>query len=231
MNGRGGFNGSSAGASGGFGASGFGGGFGSNLGTFLGGLFGDSGGPYEDAMKEYEKYMGKSREAQNPFYNAGTGAIPQFQDWLGKMKDPSAFINNLMGGYQESPFAKFQQQQGIRAGTNAASMGGLPNGMGGAGAGSTPFAQQLQQNAQNISSGDMNSWLQNVLGINNQYGGGLSSLMQGGQSAANQISGMYNGYGPMMGNDAYGRKEGQNQDFWNTISGGLGLAGNFFGMR
>jgi hypothetical protein len=222
MNGRGAFAGSNAGAGGSVGSSGFGGGFGSNLGTFLGGLFGDSGSPYDDAMKEYEKYMGKAREAQNPFYNAGTGAIPQFQDWLSKMKDPSAFINNLMGGYQESPFAKFQQEQGMRAANNFGSANGL--------SGSTPLQMQAQQNAQSISSGDMNSWLQNVLGVNTQYGGGLNNLVQGGQNSANQLSSLYGNYGQLMGEGAAGSRGGRNQDFWNTIGGGLGLAGNYFGF-
>jgi len=43
--------------------------------------------------------------------------------------------------------------------------------------GSTPMMQQAQQNAQNISSGDMQNWLSQVLGINNQYGQGEAGLM------------------------------------------------------
>lgn len=187
----------------------------SGLAQLLGGLFGHSGAPYDAAMDQYKNFMHQGQEAQNPFFNAGTGAIPQYQDWLKNMSNPSGFINTLMGQYQESPYAKYQQQQSIRSGTNAASASGLT--------GSTPFAQQLQQNASNISSQDMNQWLQNALGINTQYGAGLNSLISGGQNSANALTNLYNDYGSKMGEAAYGKKAGENQDFWNTAGGGLSL--------
>lgn len=222
------FQGSKASASGSFG----GGmpGFGGNLGGFLGGLFGDSGAPYDKAMDKYKDFFNQGKNTQMPFYNAGVGAIGNYQDWLKGMQDPSGFINGLMGKYQESPFAKNLQQQSMRAGTNAASMGGLPNGMGGAGAGSTPFAQQLQQNANNISSGDQNQWLQNVLGVNTQYGQGQGNLIGVGQNSANQMTDLMKFFGDLMGQGAYGREAGQQQDKWNMIGGGLGLLGNIFGF-
>ncbi len=192
--------------------------------TLFNGLFGDSSDPYDEAMKQYKQYGQKSLDTQNPFFKAGTGAIPNYQSWLDKQKDPSGFINNLMNQYQESPWAKYQQQQSVRAGTNAASMGGLPNGMGGAGIGSTPFAQQLQQDAQNISSGDMNNWMSKALGINTQYGQGQENLINGGQTAANNMSNTYNNLGTNMGEASYGRTAGKNQDLMNKIAGIFGLA-------
>jgi len=191
----------------------------SGLGGLLGGLFGDSGAPYEDAMKQYREWAGKAENVQNPFLNAGTGAIGKYQDWLKGMQDPSKFINNMMGQYQESPWAKYQQQQAVRAGQNAASASGLT--------GSTPFAQQLQQNASNISSQDMNQWLQNVLGINTQYGQGQNNLMGYGANAANALTKMYGDMGQQMGEAAYGQKAGENSDFMNMLGGGIQLAGMF----
>lgn len=190
--------------------------FGSGIGGFLGGLFGDSGAPYDEAMKQYQQWANKAQNVQNPYLQAGQGAIGDYQNWLKKQQDPSGFINNLMGGYQESPYAKYMQQQSIRAGQNAASAGGLM--------GSTPFAQQLQQNASNISGQDMNQWLQNVLGVNTQYGQGQQNLMTGGQNAANALTNMYNNMGQQMGQAAYGKKAGEDQDFWNMIGGGAQLA-------
>lgn len=203
--------------------------FGSGLGQFLGGMFGNSGAPYDDAMNQYRQWMGKGEGALNPYMQAGQRGMGNFEDWLGGMKDPSGFINKMMGQYQESPWAHNLQQQSMRAGTNAASMGGLPNGMGGAGAGSTPFSQQMQQNASNISGQDMGNWLQNVLGINSQYGSGQAGLMGQGFNAANSLAGMYNQMGGRMGEAAYGRRAGQDQDFWNMIGGGLGIFGSMFG--
>lgn len=194
---------------------------------FLGGLFGDSGAPYEAAMDQYKKWAQQAQKYQQPFYEAGSNAIPQFQNWLNTMQDPSQFINTTMGGYQESPWAKYQQQQAMRAGLNAASMGGLPGGAGGAGLGSTPMTQFAEQQARNISSQDMNQWLQSVLGINTQYGAGQAGLMSQGANAANALTNMYGNMGQQMGEAAFGRKSGESQDFMNRLGGGLNLAAMF----
>jgi hypothetical protein len=193
--------------------------FGSGLGGLLGGLFGNSDKPYDKAMEQYQQWANKSQGTQQPFLDAGTGAIGNYQDWLEKQKDPTKFINDTMGQYSESPYAQYLQKQSLRAGQNAASAGGL--------SGSTPLMQQLQQNAGNISSQDQNQWLQNVLGINTQYGQGQNNLMQGGQNAANSLTNMYNQMGQQMGEAAYGKEAGKKNDFWNTIGGGLGIIGSF----
>ena len=103
----------------------------------------------------------------------------------------------------------------MRAGQNAASASGL--------SGSTPLFQQLQQNSGNIASQDMNKWLQNVLGINTQYGQGQQSLIQGGQNSANSLSNLYNQLGQQLGQTAYGGEAGRNQDRSNMFGGGLDL--------
>lgn len=192
------------------------------LGGMLGGMFGHSGRPYDKAMEEYQKWANKGQDVQNPYLNAGNGAIGNYQEWLNGQKDPSGFINNLMGQYQESPYAHYMQQQSMRAGQNSASASGL--------SGSTPLMNQLQQNAGNISSQDMNQWLQNVLGVNTQYGQGQNNLMQGGQNAANNLTNMYNQMGQRMGEASYGKEAGKNQDFWNMLGGGLGMFGSMFGL-
>src|ERR1700722_6720338 len=124
---------------------------GGGVGSLLSGLFNDSGAPYGAAMDQYQKFIDQAKQTQQPFYNAGTQAIPQYQDYLSKMQNPSGFVNNLMGQYQESPYAHQQQLQSQRAAQNFGSANGL--------SGSTPLMQQAQQNASNISSGDMNQWI------------------------------------------------------------------------
>ncbi|MDP4145633.1 MAG: hypothetical protein Q8936_14295 [Bacillota bacterium] len=191
--------------------------FGAGLSNLFGGLFSDASAPYKKATNEYEDYLNRAQQPQNPFFNAGKQALPQYQDWLKKMQNPSGFINNLMGQYQESPSAHFQQQQGIRAAQNLGSASGLT--------GSTPLQMQAQQNAQNISSGDMNQWLQNVLGINTQYGAGQQGLVNQGQSAANILSQLLSNAGGDLAGLAYGREQGKQQNQGNIISGLMGLFG------
>ena len=168
------------------------------------GFFGDSGKPYEEAWKGYKPFFEQAKTSQNPFYNAGTQAIPQFQNWLNTQKDPSGFINHLMNQYQESPWAKYSQQQSMRAAQNAGSATGLT--------GSTPLQLQAQQNAQGISSQDMNQWLQNVLGINTQYGAGLHGQEQMGQHAGDILSQLFQGAGEYKGGTNYGQEAGQQSD-------------------
>ena len=194
--------------------------FGGGLGSLFGGLFGNSGKPYDDAAKQYQEWMNRAQGAQQPYADAGKGAIGDYQSWLQGQKDPSGFINNLMGQYKESPYAQNLQQQSMNAGQNAASASGLM--------GSTPLVQQMQQNAGNIASQDQNQWLQNVLGINTQYGQGQNNLMQGGQNAANQLSNMYNQMGNSMGENAYNKGASKQNDFWNQMGGIGSIIGSFF---
>ena len=183
--------------------------FGSGLGSLFGGLFGNSGKPYD----KYNEYMQQAQQAQQPYANAGQSAIGDYQRWLQSQQDPSKFINDQMKNYQTSDYAQNLQQQSMNAGQNAASASGLM--------GSTPLMQQMQSNAGQIASQDQNQWLQNVLGVNTQYGQGQQNLMTGGQNAANSLSGIYN----QMGQGAYGQQAGKQQDFFNTLGGGIGILG------
>ncbi len=169
--------------------------------------------PYKDAMHQYKKYMEQAKQYQMPYLNAGNQAIGDYQSWLGGQQDPGQFINNLMGQYQESPYANYLQQQSMNAGQNAASASGLM--------GSTPLMLQLQQNAGNIASGDYNNWLQSVLGINNNFGQGQQNLMNMGQNSANALSGIAGNAGQNMGQAAYGAANARNQD-WGRMIGSVG---------
>jgi hypothetical protein len=186
----------------------------------LSGLFTDSGAPYDAAMDQMQKYLKQAQGFQNPFYNAGTGAIPKYQGWLDKMQNPTDFINNLMGQYQQSPASIYRQQQALRAATNAGSASGLT--------GSTPLTQQIQQNAADISSEDMDKWLSNVLGINTQYGTGQQNLMNQGANSANALTNLLGSYGKSMGEAAYGQKAAQNNSTGDLIGNIASIASLFF---
>jgi hypothetical protein len=188
-----------------------------NIGGLLGGIFGHSEKPYDEYSKEYQNWINRAQGAQQPYANAGANAIPAYQEWLSSQKNPTEFINKLMGGYSESPFAHNQQQQALRAGQNIGSATGLT--------GSTALAQQLQQNAGQISSADQNQWLQNVLGINTQYGQGQGNLIGVGQNATNALTNLYGNAGQHLGEAAYGSEAGKQHDLWSAIAHGLGIFG------
>ncbi len=195
-------------------------GFTSGLGGMLGGLFGHSDRPFDKAMEQYNNYGGKSIGTQEPYNDAGKGAISDYQTWLEGKKDPSKFVNDQMKNYKESDWAHNLQQQSVNAGQNAASASGLM--------GSTPMMQQLQQNSNNISSEDQNKYLQNVLGVDKTYGEGQNNLVNVGQNASKTMSDTYNSLGKNMGEAAYGKEAGKQQDFWNAIGGAGKMIGSFF---
>lgn len=182
------------------------------LSSFLGGVLNDPRKAYANAERAYDPWSERASNAFNPFVNAGEGAIGPYQNWLSQMSNPVNFLNNLSSQYQESPYAKYLQQQVQRAGTNAASASGL--------IGSTPFLQQSQENAENISSRDMQNWLSQVLGLNTQYGQGWGNLIGTGLQAA---GGQSNVFGQRAADEAalaYG-KEAAGQSRNSNIIGGL----------
>lgn len=187
--------------------------------SLIGGLFGNSGAPSQSGYNEINRYAGKAEDVQNPYLQAGNEAIPQYQDWLKTMQDPAAFINNLSSQYSTSPQEQYAQQQAMRSGTNAASANGL--------SGSTPNEMQMQQNSANISNQYMNQWLQNVLGINTEYGHGTADLMHQGATSANALTNLYGNLANASAKYAQGSTQGNQNDKWNSIAGGAALASMF----
>jgi hypothetical protein len=188
------------------------------LNQFLGGIFGNSGAPFGAGMDQLQKYYQQAQQVQNPFLQAGQGAIAPYQNMLGKMSNPQDFYKNIMSGYQQSPAAQYQQQQGMRSANNFGSASGLM--------GSTPLMQQAQQNAQNISSGDMQNYFNNIMGVNQGAMNGYGNMMNMGQGSANTISELLAQLGQGMGQGAYGQQAGQQQNQHNMIGGLLNMFGN-----
>lgn len=197
------------GGGGGAGGSGMGSGFQNPLTTLLAGIFGNSGKPYENAFKDYNQYAQQGMQYQMPFYNAGVNALGPLQGMLGKMSDPSGFVNNLMGNYQESPWAKFATGQAQQGANNSASASGL--------VGSTPFMQASADYSKGIASQDMNTWLSHALGVNQEALGGYQNLVGTGQNSANQLSNIMSMIARQASGSAYGSKAGDESDFANIL--------------
>lgn len=166
--------------------------------------------PDKAAMDSYKDYFNKGANYQNPFYNAGVGAIGDFQKWLGGMSDPSKFINKTMENYQESPWQKTLQNESARRAQNMASASGL--------SGSTALSNEIQRNSTELSNYGMQDWLKNVLGINTEYGGGLNRLMQGGQHSADVLSELYGQGSRDMAGLNYNKSQQKNADWGNLMS-------------
>ncbi len=168
----------------------------------LSGMFGWSGRPYDKARDEYKKYMNKGLDEYAPYANAGRNALGNYQNFLNPMQDPNKYFNDIMSKYQESPYAHFQQNEAMNAGNNAASASGM--------LGSTAHSNANMAMSRNLSSQDMQQYLQNILGIGNTYMGGQQNLMNQGFNAAGARANMYQGGAQYMG-DTKGSAAAANQ--------------------
>lgn len=155
---------------------------------------------YEHLAGQIREGMGARREgvergeqAYQPYAQAGQGALGQFQQTLGQGADPQGLINQILGGYQESPYAKFQTQRGLQAREHAAAASGM--------LGSGEQQQGAQEFAQQVSSKDMQDYLDRVLGLRSQYLSGLGGLESQGFQSARDIGGMRAGLGGQLAGD------------------------------
>lgn len=191
------------------------------VGDIFGGLFGDSGAGYNEAAKHMEEYMRKAMENYQPFLGAGQAAIPEYQDWMKQYKDPGKFLEDTFKNYQMSPGARTSLGEAQRAAGNAASASGL--------SGSTAHMREAGNIANQISTKDMQQYLNNILGIGGQYGHGLNTLMQGGLGAAGGMGNLYQNMGNQISDwRGSGAASGQN-DMNKLFAGAISLLPHLFG--
>lgn len=136
---------------------------------------------------------GYEKSAEEPFdmYQKGAPDIyKEFQRALGEGKDPSELLNSIMGSYRMSPEVQKQLEAGQTGANRAAAAGGM--------LGSSSEMQQAAQRAQSMRSDDMQKYLQNALGLRQQYLGGLSGLEGQGFRGAEDISNLRNMLGQQI---------------------------------
>jgi len=111
--------------------------------------------------------------ALQPYIGAGERSLGQYEDFLGKMQDPQAYLSQILGGYEQSPFAQQQVRQGMQAIRGPGAIGGMT--------GSGPEQAALERQAQEIAQADQQRYLQNVLGIGQQFQSGVSNIASMGE--------------------------------------------------
>jgi hypothetical protein len=155
----------------------------------------------------------------SPYTGAGSQAIQQYLQSIMGMKDPAAWMKNIMGGYSQSPSAQIQQEAAMRSANQA----GAASGMLGSGAEQSQIARQ----AQGISQEDQQRYLQNIMGVQGQFLGGLGGISQMGEQGVmgqmqqqmqqQQLDEKHREF------DAWIKEKGQS-GMWGNIAGGVGAA-------
>lgn len=124
--------------------------------------------PYRTGgQADYNTYRGYvQQQGQNlaPYQGAGSWQYNQIN------QSPTDYYNQIMQGYSESPQAKYEQEQAMRA----ANAGGAASGMIGSGA----YQKAIQQNAADVSARDQQRYFQNVGNTNQMQMGYLGNLNQ-----------------------------------------------------
>lgn len=178
------------------------------------------------AMAAQREQEARAEQSISPYEQAGRQALGQEQQFLGGMADPQAYINKILGGYKQSPGAQFETQQGIQA----ANRGAAASGMLGSGA----EQKALTEFGQQVSSRDMQNYLNNILGVGREYLGGEQGLGAQGFRGAEDIGGYRMGLGRQLGQGygALGRaRMGEDLSRGGMVGrlagGALGLASGF----
>ena len=165
----------------------------------------------------YRQYTTQQGQNLAPYQGAGS------TQWNAINQSPTDYYNHIMQGYSESPQAKYEQDQAMRAAT----AGGAASGMLGSGA----YTKAVQQNAADISGRDQQRYFGNVGSANQMQMGYLGDL----RGRQDQFSAMqqylanmgYNGAGQMGQNSInQGLANAKyDQSAFDSVAGMIGAGG------
>lgn len=177
--------------------------------------------PYQEGgaadYANYRNYAKQFGDRLSPWNNAGSYQYNQIN------QSPVDYYNTIMKGYAESPQAKYEQEQSMRAAT----AGGSASGMIGSGA----WEKGLQQNAADISSRDQQRYYGNVMGANNMQMGYLGDLhnQQGQYNQMQQyLTSLGYGGASAMGENSINQgiaNAKMDQSAFDSIAGLVGMGG------
>lgn len=189
-------------------------------------IFGTSS-PREAANPYLNQIPGVAHQGYDPYINAGADASgktkSQYEDLI---NDPTGFINKIMEGYKPSEGYQFQKEQLQKELSNTAAAGGIAG---------TPFDQMNQgQAVQKLLSGDMQQFLQNILGRYDKGLAGEEGIAERGYNASGKLTdtlgNALNQQAGFAANDVQ-QKNKQTQDLWSmfgkALGGAAGAAGGY----
>jgi hypothetical protein len=160
----------------------------------------------KQGVNEMLDYINQARMRYEPYAKSGKMS---FDDWMGsvkKMQNPTQFYNDIMSQYQMSAPAQYRLKMGLDTVENQyAAAGRLGGGA---------IKRGITQLTQDTIGQDQQEYLNDILGINNNYLAGAQSGAQMGYDATSSMAGLDREYGN-------GRREynGLEADRWSGIYG------------
>jgi hypothetical protein len=187
-----------------------------------GNIFTKQGNPSDAAMPYLNKIPGVLNDTYGDYMKQGQAEYPQLSSEYNSMgSDPAAYLESIMKNYKPSAGYQFKQDQMLKAAGNSAAAGGTR--------GSINDIQNEGHLTDMLMGDDMQNWLNNVLGIQQQGMGGQQHLYDTGYGATqNYASDLSNLYGTQAQSAYNGvaSRNAANQDF---LSGLFGTAGGVIG--
>lgn len=131
---------------------------------------------YGEANSYFDPYRRGGREDYDRFRHGITASgnnLDRFNnagDWMYSHinQSPNQYFDEIMKGYNESPEAKFEQEQALKASTAGASASGM--------LGSGAFQKGVQENAAGIAGRDRDRYFGNIMRSGEAQGGYLNNL-------------------------------------------------------
>lgn len=175
-----------------------------------------------DSANQYlDQIPGVAHQGYDDYINQGRDASGKTKSkYEDLMNDPTGFINKLMQGYKPSEGYQFQKDQLTKELGNTAAAGGVAG---------TPMDQMNQgEGVQKLLSGDMQQFLQNVLGEFHTGLAGEEGIAERGFDASKELTDLLGNNLAAKSGMAYKDKVNQNQnrtDLWSLFAKALGGAG------
>ena len=174
-----------------------------------------------NSSNELQRYMyDQNRADQQPFYNAGVGAVNQ----LAQMVGPGGQYSRpfTMADYQQDPGYQFRLTEGMKAlERTAAARGGLLSGA---------TLKAAQRYGQDAASSEYQNAYNRFYNDRNQMLNPLQSLAGVGQTSANQLGQVGQNYAGAVGNNNMMGAQARGSAYVggaNAINGGIGQYLNY----
>jgi hypothetical protein len=152
---------------------------GNALGALAGNLM--AGNPGDAANQYLNQIQPTITPYYQPYITAGTETLPKLQEQYNTLTtDPSSLYDKFAGGYEASPYYKYQYDQATKAANQAAAAGGM--------VGSPQEQQQLAETVSSLAGKDFYNYLSQILQMYNRGLTGQEGINQMGYNASNELA-------------------------------------------
>lgn len=161
----------------------------------------------QKGVNEMLEYLTQARTRYEPYAKTGQMSFQNWQDTVKKMQDPTKFYNDIMSKYTMSPAAQYRLTQGLDTLENEYAAAGRLGG--------SDIKRGITKLNQDIIGQDQHQFLNDILGINNDYLANSEAGARYGYDATNSMAGIDEQYG--QGRKDYNDIDAQRyRDFYNS---------------